>query len=86
MSRVIHKKIGEYLAGGKITIFVKPNAPRTEILGWDESRQALRVAVAAPPDKDKANIALVKFLSKALQKKVVLVRGRASREKVVRVE
>ncbi|MBI1970231.1 YggU family protein [Candidatus Woesearchaeota archaeon] len=69
----------------RIAILVKPNARRSEILGWYESRKALRIAVAAPPEKDKANKELINFLSKLLKKKVQITHGAKSREKIISI-
>ena len=66
-------------------VIVKPNAPKTEIIGWDENREALRIAVAAVPDKDKANKELLRFLSKKTGKKVKLMKGAKSREKLLKI-
>ncbi len=68
---------------GRVKILVKPNSKKTEVLGWDEERKAFRVAVAAPAEDNKANIALVKFLSKLSKKRVRIVSGLSSREKIV---
>jgi len=77
--------ITKHIMNNRMTILAKPNAKRSEILGWDESRKALRVAVAAPPDKDKANKELISFLSKLLKKKVEIIHGTKSREKMIRI-
>lgn len=69
-----------------IKIIVKPNAPKTKITAVDEVRNALRVDVSAPPDKGKANREVIKFFSKLLKKKVKIVHGLKSKEKVLRVE
>jgi len=69
--------------GGTRFGFVKPNAKKTEIIGWDESKNAFRMAVAAVPDKNKANLELIKFLSKLLKAKISIVKGSKSREKTL---
>ena len=56
----------------KIRIIVKPNAKKTEILGYDKHKKAIKLAVAAPPNKNKANIETIKFFSKYLRKKVII--------------
>ena len=58
---------------------------KTEILGWDEEKQALRIAIHAPPEDNKANKELLKFLKKTLKRKVELIKGKTSREKVARI-
>ena len=69
-----------------LNIIVKPNAPKTEIIGWDENKQALRISIAAVPDKNKANTELLKFLKKQTGKRCELISGAKSREKKVRFE
>ena len=73
-----------HITGKRFRVLVKPNASTTHVIGWDEGKKALRVAVAAVPDKGKANKELVKFLSKLLKKKVVLVSGATSRLKILK--
>ena len=75
----------EYIVDGSLSIIVKPNAPVSKVIGWDPGRKMLRVAIAAVPDKDKANKEVVKFFSKLLGKKVSIVKGLRSREKVLKV-
>ena len=68
-----------------LKVVVKPNAPKTKIIEWDENKQMLRIAIAAVPDKGKANKELIKFLSKELGKKVEIIRGRNRREKMLKI-
>ncbi len=67
----------------RITIIAKPNSPKTEILGFDEERQAYRMNVHAKPEAGKANIEVVKFFSKLTKKRVRIVSGLTSKEKVL---
>lgn len=71
------------LKSGKIKILVKPNAKKDEILGWDENRKAWRVAIAAPAEENKANIAVIKFFSKLVGKKVRILSGFKSKTKIL---
>lgn len=66
-----------------INVVVKPNSPRTEIIS--ESETEIKLAVAAPPEGGKANLELIKFLSKKFHKGVEIIRGKTSKRKVVRV-
>ena len=75
--------ISQYIKNNYLAISVKPNARKTEILGYDESKNALKVAVAAPADKNKANVEIIKFFSKLLKKKVLIKSGLKSKEKVL---
>ncbi len=70
-----------------LALHVQPGAARTEIAGIHGD--ALKVRLAAPPVDGKANAALLRFLAAAFgvpARSVTLVRGQASRQKVVRVD
>jgi uncharacterized protein (TIGR00251 family) len=65
---------------------VLPAAGRSEIVGSEGG--ALKVRVAAPPIKDKANRALVKLLAKTLgvtNSQVEILGGHTTRRKTIRV-
>lgn len=47
-----------------LKVKVTPGSSRNKILGW--IKDELKVAVQAPPEKGKANKALLKFLGKSL--------------------
>jgi uncharacterized protein (TIGR00251 family) len=69
-----------------LRVRVVPGASRSEIVGADEG--TLKIRLAAPPIKGKANRELVKVLAKALGLKsrdVEIVSGHRSRLKQVRV-
>jgi uncharacterized protein (TIGR00251 family) len=67
----------------RLRILVKANAHNTEVLDWDAHKNALRVSVKEPPDKNKANLALIKFFSKLSKRTVTIVSGKTSKEKVL---
>ncbi len=69
------------LIRGKIKVRVKPNSLKTEILGFKEN--LLLINIKASPENNKANIELVKFLSKLTKKKVILISGFNKKEKWV---
>ncbi|MFC1734186.1 DUF167 family protein [candidate division KSB1 bacterium] len=79
-------KVEEIVREQNFKIIVKTNSPLTKVTAVDEVRNALRVDVAAPPDKGKANRELIKFFSKLLKKKVKIVHGLKSKEKILRIE
>ena len=66
-------------------IIVKAGMPRNEVLGFDIARQAYRIAVSEKAHNNKANIELIKFLSKLIGKPVRIIRGVKSSEKIIRV-
>lgn len=71
----------------KLNIKVVPGASRTEIAGW--MGDALRVRVAAPPEKGKANREAERLLSRVLglpEGNVRVTSGAASQWKVVEVQ
>ncbi len=78
-------EVEKYIKNGKLAIVAKPNATETEVLGYDENKKALRVSVAAVPDKDKANKEIIKYFSKLLKKKVMILSGAKSREKILKI-
>jgi uncharacterized protein (TIGR00251 family) len=78
--------ITQYIINNRLMILVKPNSSKTEIIGWDESRSALRVNIHAKPEDNEANNEVVKFFSKLLKKKVTIKSGLKSREKMLMIE
>jgi uncharacterized protein len=72
--------------GYLLKIHVVPGARKTEAAGLHGDR--LKVKVAAPPEKGRANDELLKFLARSLKvprQAVQLTSGAASRAKVVAV-
>jgi uncharacterized protein (TIGR00251 family) len=70
----------------RLTVEVRPRADRDGIVGWRGT--VLRVRVAAPPADGAANEAVRTLLAERLgcaRSRVEIVRGHASRTKVVRI-
>lgn len=67
----------------KFKIIAKPSSKESKIEGFDKERNAYRVAIKAKSEGNKANIELIKFLSKLLKKKVKIVSGLKSKEKII---
>ena len=68
-------------------IKVQPKASRDQVVGYREG--VLQLRVTAPPDKGRANAAVVSLLALALgvaKSRVRIVRGQTSRDKLVTVE
>jgi uncharacterized protein (TIGR00251 family) len=78
--------IHKYINNSYLQILVKPNSPKTEIIGWDEDKKALRVNIHAKPEDNEANVEVVKFFSKLLKKKVSIKSGMRSREKLLFID
>lgn len=69
-----------------LTIKINPNASKTEII--DAQEGMLKIKVAAPPDKNKANEKLIEFLSehfKVPKSKIRILSGHTSRLKRVEI-
>ncbi|MES2306222.1 MAG: DUF167 domain-containing protein [Gemmatimonadota bacterium] len=70
--------------GVRLTVHAQPGAARSEIAGVHGD--AIKVRLAAPPVDGKANEALLRFLAELFGiplRQVTLVRGMASRTKVI---
>lgn len=73
------------IPGKKFKIITKPNSAKNEIVGFDSEKQAYIVNIKAKPEGNKANIEVIKFLSKILKKKVRIASGFKSREKFIEI-
>ena len=74
-----------YIQSKKFKIIVKPNSKENKIGGFDKERNAYRISIKAKPEGNKANIEIIKFISKSLKKKVKIVSGYKSREKIMEI-
>ena len=68
----------------RLAIKVKPGAKETKVTAVEGG--LIHIDVAAPADKNKANIELLKFLKRETKRTARLVSGKTSREKVVEFE
>ena len=75
----------QFVKDGKLSVIVKPNSRDNEVVGWDEVRNALKINIKAEPENNKANIELIKFLSKILKKDVSIISGFTNKKKVLRI-
>ena len=66
-----------------LKIIVKPSSNKTEIIGFDSEKQALKISIAAPADKNKANLEVIKFFSRLLKKRIRILSGLKNKEKIV---
>jgi len=70
-----------------LTVRVTPSAGRNSIDGW--YGHALRVRVSAPAERGRANEALIRLLAELLEiktRRVRIVRGLTTRNKLVEIE
>lgn len=74
-----------YITDKAFKIIVKPNAKASKVEGFDREKDAYRVCIKAKPENNKANIEVIKLFSKLLKKKVMIVAGHKSREKMLKV-
>ncbi len=68
-----------------VKVILKPNSSKNKIIKFDSERNAYIVEIKAPAHNNKANIELVKFLSRFLKKDVKIIRGFKSREKILKI-
>ncbi len=71
---------------GRITVKVVPGSSRNQIVGW--LGDALKIKVMAPPEKGKANEAVINLLAEALgvsSDDIEVVSGHSSPPKIVAI-
>jgi hypothetical protein len=70
-----------------LTVRVTPSAARDALIGWQDD--TLRLSVAAPAQRGKANEAALRLLSASLRlprERLRIVRGQTARRKVIAIE
>lgn len=65
---------------GRIRVFVRPSRPRTKIVCVGE---LIVVDIDEPPERGRANTALIKLMRKVVGVRPEIVSGHRSREKVL---
>lgn len=68
-----------------IKIIVKTNSNKTELIGFDKEKKAYILRIKSMPEKGKANEEIIRFFSKYLKKRVKIIKGLKSREKILKV-
>jgi uncharacterized protein (TIGR00251 family) len=71
----------------RLSVKVRPGAREGAIVGWQQG--VLRLSVQSPPERGKANAAVVALLAKRLgvpRSSVSIEQGAASRDKIIRVD
>lgn len=71
----------------KIRLKVYPNSPREELV--EVSEEEYRVYLKKPAEKNKANLELIKLLSKYFkvnQKNIIIKSGMTSRDKLIEIK
>lgn len=69
----------------KFRIIVKPNSKESKIQGFDREKNAYRISIKAKPEGNKANMEIIRFLSKSLKKRVKIASGLKSKEKIIEI-
>jgi uncharacterized protein (TIGR00251 family) len=82
---MVDMDIRQYINKGRLLIIAKPNSRKNEILGYDNEKKAVKIAIAAQPEDGKANKELIKFLSKECKIKARIISGLTSREKLLEI-
>ena len=73
------RAVRSHPSGALLTVWAVPGAKRTEITGLHGD--ALRIRVAAPPERGRANKELIKYLSDRLGITMRIASGAGSRRK-----
>lgn len=74
--------ISDHIKDGKLYLKVIPHSTRNELICEGGS---LRLYVKAVPDKNKANLEVIRFFKKKFELQVRIQSGEKSREKVLKV-
>ncbi len=77
--------ISKYIENGKLALSVKAGYKRNRIVSWNSESKTLKVEIGKKAENGKANIEIIKFFSKLLGKKVMIVKGKTSKNKVIRI-
>lgn len=74
-----------YIQNNFLKIIVKTNSNKTEVIGYDENKKALRLNVASLPIEGRANIEIIKFFKKQYKLNVEIKSGKTSKEKLLKI-
>lgn len=70
-----------------LKVKISPNASQTKVEGWQGD--TLKIRIAAPPDKGKANETLIELLAETYsipKSRVQIISGHASRNKRIELK
>ena len=76
----------KYLKNQRLNISVKANSNQNRVIGFDKEKKRMKLEIAAPAKNSKANVEIVRFLSKLLKKKIRIVSGFTSKNKSIKIE
>ena len=77
--------IQDFVKDNKLSVIVKPNSKKNELVGYDKEKNTIKVNIKAEPEQNKANVEVIKFFSKLLKKNIKIVSGLASKKKVLKI-
>ena len=72
------------IKSSRFKVIVKPNSRENRIC-FDKAKNAYLVQICARAEDNKANIELIKFLSRQLKKKVRIASGLKSKQKIIEI-
>ena len=67
-----------------LDIVVKTSHSKTELIG-KTAKGELKLNIAAPPVKGRANLEIIKFFQKRYQLKAEIIRGKTGKKKKIRL-
>ena len=68
-----------------LKVLVKPNSKETKITAYDNKQDIFHINVKAAPENNRANLALMKFISKIIKRKVEIISGATSKIKLIKI-
>lgn len=75
--------ISKHIKNNRLKLSVKPNTKKNEITGI--VKDIIKINIKAPAENNKANIEIIKFFAKYLNKKVFIISGLKSKNKILKV-
>ena len=66
-----------------INVTIAPNSKKQELIVIDSSNFKLKVK--SPAENNRANLEVTKFFKKYFKKEVEIIKGKASRKKVIKI-
>ena len=71
------------IEGSAFKVIIKPNSQNNEVVEFNKDKEAYLIKIKARAEDNKANIELIRFLSKMLGKKIKIKSGLKSRIKAI---
>ena len=71
--------------GEEFSVWIKPGAQHTELVGYHHGREAYEIRISARPQNQEANKQLLEFLRNDYNIKCEIIRGVTSRKKRLKI-